>query len=185
MPKQTSGIPGGITFFDEGVAHAPSTTTGQLQAPTGSTAGTAIQFESRRADTRVLPTSIEVNLSKMMKARMSQRMYDRLVRVAATRSDAASGYRALTPGSVSDFLDFWILVRNVAVEPEITVAPDGTLSAEWFKSVRQKLDARFVNGKVFFGLFAGTNILEGVDAPQAVADYLKKHSAKPLLWGGN
>jgi len=91
------------------------------------------------ADT--LPETILTSWSRIARANISVRMYDDLVR-AATRPPG------LRSGSLRNFLEFWSAVHDVAVEPELALAPDGTIHAEWFKSARQRLDVRFLDQKV-------------------------------------
>jgi hypothetical protein len=62
------------------------------------------------------------------------------------------------------------------------LAPDGTIHAEWFESSRKRLDAKFSERDVVFGLFAQNNIVEGVDSVATVAQILKLHRSKPLSW---
>jgi hypothetical protein len=149
-----------------------------IEAPRSSTTGalSSSLFETRSATTDTLPSSIAANWGSIAKARMTQHMYDRLLRIAALRSSA------LTAKSFADFFDFWVRVRAASAEPEFALAPDGTLSAEWFKSQRQRLDVQFAGRKVIFGLFAHNDILEGAQSLQTVAELLKSHPSKPLQW---
>jgi hypothetical protein len=133
-------------------------------------------FENQPATTNTLPPSIAANWGSVARARMTRHMYARLLRVAASRSSA------LTAKSLADFFDFWVRVRAASAEPEFALAPDGTLSAEWFKSQRQRLDVQFAGRKVIFGLFAHNDILEGAQSLQTVAELLKNHPSKPLQW---
>jgi hypothetical protein len=110
-------------------------------------------------------------------------MYGDLVRLASL-SDGwrGPGSRAMRAGSLKSFMDFWALVRSEAKEPEITLASDGTLHAECFSSYRKRLDAKFSERDVVFGLFANDKIVEGVDNVQTVAQILKLHLSRPLSW---
>jgi hypothetical protein len=138
--------------------------------------------ESRASATNTLPPSISANWGKIAKARMTHHMYANLLRVAAANLVLGSRKSALNATSLADFFDFWARIRVASAEPEFALAPDGTLSAEWFKSQRQRLDVQFVGRKVIFGLIANNNILEGADNLQTVAALLKSHPSKPLQW---
>ena len=92
------------------------------------------------------------------------------------------GAQSMKVSSLNRFLHFWSLIRDDAVEPELALAPDGSIHAEWFKSLRQRLDIRFTDPNVRFGMFTNNNILEGADKLSTVAQILKDHHAKPLTW---
>jgi hypothetical protein len=131
-----------------------------------------------------VPKSILALWSRIAQANISVRMYGDLVKVA----NQPPGWRgerslALSEASLKSFLDFWTAVRGAAVEPELSLAPDGSLLAEWFKSPRQRLDVRFLENKVLFGLFANNSILEGAEHLSVVAQILGTHPASPLKWG--
>jgi hypothetical protein len=178
--RNTSAIPYSVVGTDtqapsaSPVAGAPGVYSFRAGATTITIAG------SIPAVTDTLPQAISENWGRILRARLSDEMQSRLIRVASQRR--RSDVRPLTTQSLGDFLKFWSQVRLTAVEPEITVAPDGTLSAEWFKSAQQKLDVRFVYGRAVFGLFSRRGILEGSESIENVAKYLKTHSAKPLQW---
>jgi len=125
-----------------------------------------------------LPTAIADNWGKIGSLNLDPEMLARIMRLAA----AAGATRSLTSRSLNDFLDFWKLVRFSATAPELTVAPDGTLYAEWFKSRRQRLDLRFTPRAVIFGLIDGNTINEGAQPAEIVAATLKAHPSKPLRW---
>ena len=135
---------------------------------------------ARSDTTSVLPKAIADNWGKVLRAHVSEAMQSRLIRIASARRGPNA--KALTTQSLGDFLDFWNQVKIDAVEPEITVAPDGTLCAEWFRSPQQKLDVRFALGRAVFGLFSRRGILEGSESLGNVALYLRNHSARPLQW---
>lgn len=130
-----------------------------------------------------VPRSMLAFWTRVAQANMSVRMHSDLLRVAGQPS-GWKGARsvALRESSLKTFLDFWTAIRDSAVEPELSLAPDGTLLAEWFNSPRQRLDARFVDHKVLFGLFANNRILEGAESSGVVAQILKSHPLKPLTW---
>jgi hypothetical protein len=137
----------------------------------------------RLIPTNAAPSKIIDAWGAITQAGMSPGIYAKLVRLASLqpgwRGPAA---RALRPSSLNQFLYFWSLVRSDAVEPELALAPDGSIHAEWFKSSRQRLDVRFTESNVRFGMFVNNNILEGADKLTTVAKILKFHHAKPLRW---
>jgi hypothetical protein len=130
--------------------------------------------------TNALPGALADNWVKLQQLRLTDRMFGRLVSLANVERP---GVRPLTSASLKGFLDFWSLVRRKAADPELALAPDGSLHAEWFKSVGSRLDVRFTVGKALFGLLASGNIQEGADTIPAAAQTLRNHPAKPLEWG--
>jgi hypothetical protein len=110
-------------------------------------------------------------------------MYRDLVRIGMQPPGwRGPGSLGLRPASLRNFLEFWSAIRGGAVEPELALAPDGSLHAEWFKSPRQRLDVRFLDRNLVFGLFTNNNVLEGTEHHNTVALILKAHQAKPLSW---
>ena len=182
----------GTTITDHNITRAD----GDLRTPNGSrkpdvdpptysanTIGNEIRSVEEVSSTNSLPESIWTSWGRIAQANMSVRMYGDLVRIANAQDGwRGSGSLALRAGSIKNFLEFWSLVRDEAAEPELTLAPDGSLYAEWFESQRKCLDVRFAEQNVFFGLFANNNIVEGVDHLTTVAQILKLHRAKPLTW---
>ena len=133
--------------------------------------------------TESLPDTIQGSWTKIARANMSVDLSADLVRIGRLPSNwGGPGSQSLRPKSLQNFLEFWLAIRDNAAEPEITLAPDGTLHAEWFKSPRQRLDVRFADQKAFFGLLTNNSILEGADDLGTVAGILKLHHARPLLW---
>ena len=140
----------------------------------------------------ILPLGVEANSvpqsalalwTRIGRANMSVRMFGDLMRIAAQ----PNGWRgpasvALRAASLKGFLDFWADIRGQAKEPELSLVPDGSLLAEWYKSEKQRLDVRFVKHTVLFGLLADDRILEGAEQLQTVAQILKSHQLKPLNW---
>jgi hypothetical protein len=140
-------------------------------------------FEPKHFPTDSLPDSILTNWSRIAQANMTVGMYADLIRVAFRPAGwRGPGSLSLQTDSVKNSLDFWSLVRANAAEPELVLAPDGSLHAEWFKSQRQRLDVRFSNKKVFFGLLNKNSILEGADDKDTVGNILRSHHANPLMW---
>ena len=148
---------------------------------------TTIENESQpietTSSTNSLPETILRSWSKIALADMSVGMSEGLVRIATNSNGwRGPGSLSLRAESLESFLEFWSTIRDDALEPELALAPDGTLHAEWFRSQRQRLDVRFAEHNVVFGLFANNSILEGVERLQIVASFLKLHPEKPLKW---
>jgi hypothetical protein len=163
---------------------APSTATGrQPPRPTAHNTGlgaTNVPMPTG-SSTDAIPPAIRANWGRIARARLSERMYESILRIATAREEVRAP--ALAPISLAQFLEFWRKVGTDAVEPELVLASDGTIHAEWFRSARQRLDVRFTTGgKAIFGLFATTGVLEGADSADAVATWLAMHPARPLRW---
>jgi len=158
---------------------------GFLQGPLGAArpSNAMRPFEPKSYPTDSLPESILANWSRIAQANLTVGMYANLVQVALRPPGwRGPGSLSLRTDSVKDFLEFWGSVRANAAEPELALAPDGSLHAEWFKSQRQRLDLRFSNKRVFFGLLNKNNILEGADDKDTVGNILRTHHASPLTW---
>ena len=133
--------------------------------------------------TEAAPRTIVAAWGAIMQARMSSEMFGKLVRLASVAPGwRGPGAQSMKVSSLNQFLQFWSLIRNDTVEPELALAPDGSIHAEWFKSARQRLDIRFADANVRFGMFTNNNVLEGADKLATVAQILKDHHAKPLTW---
>jgi hypothetical protein len=133
--------------------------------------------------TEAAPRTIVAAWGAIRQARMSFEMYGKLVRLASVAPGwRGPGAQSMKVWSLNQFLHFWSLIRDDAVEPELALAPDGSIHAEWFKSARQRLDIRFADANVHFGMFTNNNVLEGADKLATVAQILKDHHAKPLTW---
>jgi hypothetical protein len=149
----------------------------------GRLAATQAKAPDQSPNTDAIPTSITGSWGAIARAHMSVKMYANLVKLArAPDGWAGARSRALSAAAILRFLDFWLLVRDEASEPLLTLAPDGSLVAEWFKSVRQRLDVRYSPHGVIFGLITPKNILEGAESAKTVATILKLHPQKPLSW---
>ncbi|KAB7741519.1 hypothetical protein F2P47_03680 [Parvibaculum sedimenti] len=133
--------------------------------------------------TDTMPQPLLTNWGRLGRASISIAMYESLVRIAMyTDGWHGPGSLGLRSSSLKRFIEFWSLVRNDAAEPEISLSSDGSLHTEWYKSARQRLDLRFADQSVFFGLFSNNTILEGADSVDTVAQILRLHRAAPLRW---
>lgn len=130
------------------------------------------------ADTAMFPEALTPFWTELLKTDVSVGLYRDLVRLAiGGRGPAAVPLRR---DSLKSFVQFWGLVHNQAVAPEIALAPDGTIHAEWYQSPTRRLDVRFAIPKVYFGLFDGSEVLEGVQRPEDLARMLVSHRSRPL-----
>jgi hypothetical protein len=171
-----------VTVGDPIEAPSPSPAKGREGPGTAALGFTNLGSQSR-SDSEALPSSIAAVWGEITQADVSTALFDRLVRLATAKDGwRGAGTLSLRASSVSDFLKFWNLIKTYAVEPDIALAPDGSLHAEWFKSAKEHLDARFVGGKIVFGLIANKTVLEGADNFAVVAALLLQHPIKPLQW---
>jgi hypothetical protein len=169
FPDEGTRATGGVANVHEGERRRP--------APTD------IAESKRSEPVNTLPEVIQASWSRIAHANMSVHMFSALVRIATQPPGwRGPGSLALRSASLKNFLEFWSAVRDNASEPELGLAPDGSLHAEWFRSARQRLDVRFLDQKVIFGLFAGNSILEGAEPRDTAAQILNAHHAKPLSW---
>lgn len=131
-----------------------------------------------------MPAAVADNWNKLAAAPISPRLFRDIVRFAM-RTDGwrGSGSLALSGRSVGSFVDFCTAFGGVAVEPDLALTASGGLQAQWHKSRRHVLDLTFdADGKVYFGLFKGQGILEGVDTVDAVVNILRNEPSRPLTW---
>lgn len=142
--------------------------------------GTAATIEANS-----VPDSLISLWTRVARSNMSVRMFGELMRIATQPAGwRGRGSHALRATSLKNFLDFWTAIRDNASEPELSLVPDGSLLAEWFKSERERLDVRFVDNLVLFGLLAHNRVLEGAEKLDIVAQILRSHQLKPLTWSG-
>ena len=115
-----------------------------------------------------VPDAVENNWVLLAKSKLSRKTYGRILGLA--QEAASPGRAALRPGSLRTFLSFWDTVSVVAPEPEVTLARNGNLVAEWHKRWNRHLDVEFKeDGMVLYGLFTGRIVNEGRDAADALA----------------
>ena len=144
------------------------------------------QSDTDTTQTEALPAAFVSNWTKLKSSKLSPKFYSRLLRLASgrfgTTTVAPSNERKLRPSSLSDFLEFWSQIKGEAVEPDVSLSNDGSISVEWFKSNDQRLDIKFAEETVMFGLLNSGKILEGAESKELVALILRSHSAKPFRW---
>ncbi len=131
-----------------------------------------------------VPIPIASNWSMLARSGIGVPLRARLVTLAKLDSGwRGSGSRSLQSASLRVFLEFWNLIRGSAVEPQITLTPAGHLQAIWRRNSKRNLDLEFVTSeKIYFGLFDGSNIHEGVDTANELAAMLLTRPSKPLKW---
>ncbi len=139
---------------------------------------------SRSSD--AVPESIRDNWQRLATSGLSEGLYSRLQKLA-NKLDGwrGKGSRRLSAGSLHHFLIFWSLVKENAVEPFVTLAPNGHLYAEWHASWKRHLDVEFTDtGDVFYGLFHGNVIHEGREKVSELVIMLQSRHTNPFKWGG-
>lgn len=115
-----------------------------------------------------VPDAVENNWVLLARSKLSGKTYGRMLRLA--QEAASPGRTALRPGSLRTFLLFWDTVSVLAPEPEVTLARNGNLVAEWHKRWNRHLDVEFKeDGMVLYGLFTGRIVSEGRDSADALA----------------
>ncbi len=131
------------------------------QSPT-SLVGTGREIPS------AVPDAVANNWVLLAKSITSGKTYGRILRLA--QEAESPGQAALRPGSLRTFLSFWDTVSVLAPEPEVTIARNGNLVAEWHRRWNRHLDVEFKeDGMVLYGLFIGTIVNEGRDTADSLA----------------
>ncbi len=177
-----------ISFPDEGTGATPFVSDVN-DGGTQNQSTRSITLQRRRGDepgktsANSVPESILAVWTRIGSANISVRMYRDIVRLAMQPTGwRGPGSLALRSSSLKSFLEFWAAVRDEAAEPEVALAPDGSIHAEWFKSSRERLDVRFAEQKLVFGLLTSNSILEGAENLNLVALILRSHRSQPLKW---
>jgi len=139
---------------------------------------------SVKVRTEALPAAIHANWYAILVADVSVEIYNQVVRIARLEAGWAGPYsQALNSQSLRHFLRFWENVSEIAVDPELVMTTRGHLHAEWHKNRKRHLDIEFCDdGKVFYGLFDGTSIHEGIDRVGEVVAFLRGRRNNPLDW---
>lgn len=115
-----------------------------------------------------IPDAVGNNWVLLAKSNLSRETYGRILHLA--QEAASPGRVALRPGSLRTFLSFWDTVSILAPEPEVTLARNGNLVAEWHKRWNRHLDVEFKeDGMVLYGLFTGKIVNEGRDTVDSLA----------------
>lgn len=137
-----------------------------------------------KASANAVPAAIAENWNRIWVSEISDKLYSRLLRFG-TRPDGWRGHgsKSLSPSAVTAFLEFWIKVREKAVEPQIALTAKGGIQAQWYKSRYEYLDLSFQPDKrVFFGLFRKGAVFEGVVNLEEIVPFLESNSAESLTW---
>ena len=118
-----------------------------------------------------VPDAMANNWVSLAKSKTSGKMgkiYGRILRLA--QEAESPGRVALRTGSFRTFLSFWKTVGVLAPEPEVTIARNGNLIAEWHKRWNRHLDVEFKeDGMVLYGLFIGSIVSEGRESAASLA----------------
>jgi hypothetical protein len=131
-----------------------------------------------------LPLAIASNWSRLALFGIGPPLYARLMNLAKREPGwRGLGSRPLDSGSLRVFLEFWKLIRDSAVEPQIVLGANGHIQAIWQRNSRRSLDLEFTaSGAIYFGLFDGPSIQEGVDTADQLANVLLNRKSEPLKW---
>ncbi len=137
-----------------------------------SSAETSQSLESDVGSGRELPSAVPYAVANnwvlLAKSKLSRKTYGRILRLAEEAE--SPGRAALRPGSLRTFLSFWDTVSGLDSEPEVTLARNGNLVAEWHRRWNCHLDVEFKeDGMVLYGLFTGRIVSEGRDSADALA----------------
>lgn len=137
-----------------------------------------------RGTSDTLPIAIASNWSRLALSGIGAPLYARLMNLAKREPGwRGPGSRQLDAGSLRVFLEFWKLIRNSAVEPQLVLGPSGHIQAIWQRNSRRSLDLEFAaTGAIYFGLFDGQSIQEGVDTVDQLANVLLNRTSEPLKW---
>lgn len=143
-----------------------------------SSAETSQSLKSDVGSVRELPSAVPYAVANnwvlLAKSKLSRKTYGRILRLA--QEAESPGRAALRPGSLRTFLSFWDTVSVLASEPEVTLARNGNLVAEWHRTWNCHLDVEFKeDGMVLYGLFTGRIVSEGRDAVDALARRLSEN----------
>ena len=137
-----------------------------------------------RPTVNTMPQVIVSNWTRLFRANLSSTLYSRIMQIARRQPGwRGQGSKGLTHEALRTWLDFWTVVNDKASEPALALTARGTLQAEWFCNSRRHLDLEFVTkDRIFFGLFDGHAVYEGVDTSKALVSWLAEHRAQPLQW---
>ena len=151
---------------------------------TGADLGQVTNINESEDKTSATPESLRVNWNSLAISRLSTRLSKRLHQLAEKPDGwRGPGSKRLSPTSLRNFLGFWALISENAVEPFITLAPNGNLYAEWHASWKRHLDLEFAgNDEVFYGLFHGGYESEGKDLTTEVANMMQSRRINPFNW---
>ncbi len=135
-------------------------------------------------DTSALPASLSANWNSLAISGLSSELRKRLFQLAEKPDGwRGPGSKCLSPASLRNFLRTWASIAENAVEPFVTLAPNGNLYAEWHASWKRHLDFEFAgNDEVFYGLFHGDYPSEGKDFTVEAVNMMQSRSKNPFLW---
>lgn len=177
--RSTTTVDDIVSYQPDGNTSLPPKLESERPRPSANTVGaTQVLERETKSATTLFPDALLAHWNEIVSTGISVRLYRDLVRLGLGRR--VQGNVAMREDSLKSFLQFWARVREGAAEPEIALAPDGTIHAEWYESPKKRLDVRFATPKAFFGLFDGNNILEGVERPEIVAQLLMAYPGRPL-----
>ena len=132
------------------------------------------------------PGQISVNRTRLVRAKLSLNSIRDLFRLASHCDGwRGPGSRCLDLGSLSTFLEFWASFATLRgrKEPVFALGPNGNLVAEWYKNKYRHLDVEFCSdSRLYFGLFNGDLVIEGIATSAELTSVLRTLTANPLQW---
>lgn len=135
-------------------------------------------LEKEQMGTSSWPKAIIDNIAKLsiLSKTLSKTTFDQIV-------DFALEHKDVDAKVYGDFLRFLELSQEPRTKPELYLAPNGMLVAEWYKSSRSHLDVEFAgNDECYFGLFAPRKTIEGAGSVSDLTSILSRHSSRPMKW---
>ena len=178
LPYSTSTDDGTFSFAADQPSDVSATdVVGKFDTEVAPRATIALQRElaaielassAETSQTSAVPDAVANNWALLAKSKLSKKIYGRILRLAQEAESPEEV--ALRPGSLRTFLSFWDTVSVLASEPEITLAGNGNLVAEWHRRWNCHLDVEFKeDGMILYGLFTGRIVSEGRDVADALA----------------
>ena len=131
-----------------------------------------------------MPRSVSDNWYSLLTSGLSDGAQTRLRRLAQLDDGwHGRGSKALQSASLKNFLLFWRIISENAIEPFLTLTPNGHLYTEWHRNWRRHLDLEFTEDHtVYFGLLDRHYVNEGLDRRSEVARIFLSRTSNPFRW---
>ncbi len=134
----------------------------------------------------IIADAIRANWSKWAHANLSATTWGRIVSEATRRIGGEATTWELNAVSLSSFLDLWLLIEGQSKEPVLSIAPRGTIIAEWVLDPDNFLVVDFQSdGKLIYSLFVDSYPTEGIFPSNRLAEFSRMVSAalvNPFTW---
>lgn len=134
--------------------------------------------------TDTLSEPIKCNWIKLLKSNFSENTLNRIYLLANfNKNQKDYDIAKLSTTSLHYFLEFWLCVKDHAIEPFLTITPNGNIQVEWHKNSKRMLDVEFdVNGYAYVTLTDGKSLVDKYDNVEQVSRDLLSRKSKPLKW---